>query len=302
MSDTETPSIAMKLLDELKADPKLRQLVIEEIGEKHFIKRDEFSILLKELKEQRELIAEQNVAAEKRFVAMDKRFEAMDKRFEILTEELRRQIAFSEKRFEAMDIRFEAMDKRFEAVDKRFEILTEELRRQIAFSEKRFEAVDKRFEAVDKRFEVVINRLDDHGMQLREMKAAIGSFTSRTGIAVEETIIEVMRMAIIDAGLSSDNVSSIEKCGIRDTEGHLLDPGSKIQFDGIIRDDDVIILEIKYKPNHGDVFLFVEKAKAFAKYEKVEPVLWLIAVEIQERILDIAERNNIKVVYSRIVR
>ncbi|MBE7438865.1 MAG: hypothetical protein HS115_10455 [Spirochaetales bacterium] len=66
------------------------------------VTKDDFRLLIEEMRAGFQ-------AVDRRFEAVDKRFEAVDKRFDDLIHQ--------------MDKRFEAVDKRFEAMDRRFQFL-----------------------------------------------------------------------------------------------------------------------------------------------------------------------------------
>ncbi len=283
-----------KFIDTLSRNPELRRRMYEVIKPDDYVRRDEMNEILQEIKLLRQ---ESNKRFEELIETMDKRFEAVDKRFEEIISQMDKRFEAVDKRFEAVDKRFEEiisqMDKRFEAVDKRFEAVDKRFEEIISQMDKRFEAVDKRFEAVDKRFEELIK-------ELKAVKAEIGSIGGRTGIAVEKTILEVMREAIMNEGIAAETIKKIEKFSLRDKEGKFFHAGAKVEFDGIIRNDRIILLEIKYKPSKADVLYFTTKAKVFEYYEKQKPELWLIAMEIPEMVLELAELKEIKVIYSQI--
>ncbi len=87
--------IAKRILDALRREPSLREEFLEIIAPSTYVRRDELTQVLEEIRQLR-------IESNKRFEAMDRRFEAMDRRFEAMQRQM-------DERFEAMDRRFEAM-------------------------------------------------------------------------------------------------------------------------------------------------------------------------------------------------
>ncbi len=95
----------------LQTHPEYREKLAEMLSPTQFVKRDELTELLEEIKQLR---IESNQRFETLQEQMDKRFEQVDKRFEAL-------IAEMNKRFEQVDKRFEQVNKRFEQGDYKFD-------------------------------------------------------------------------------------------------------------------------------------------------------------------------------------
>ena len=118
---------ALKKLDAKEAIPSEEMVILMlKAQPNHFTHLD--SDLRNEIKHLREDMAKQFAATDKRFEDINKRFEAVDGRFAEAREDTNRRFA---------EVR-EDMNKRFEAVDKRFAEVREDMN-------KRFETMDKRF-------------------------------------------------------------------------------------------------------------------------------------------------------------
>ncbi len=160
-TDIET---AKRVLEALRRDPRLREQFFEVIEPGLYVKRDEFSELLHEIKQLRLESNERFEESRRRFEESDKRFEAMQRdsrdRFETMQQQIDRRFEESDKRFEAMQQesreRFETMqqqiDRRFEESDKRFEAMQQESRERFETMQQQ---IDRRFEESDKRFEAM---------------------------------------------------------------------------------------------------------------------------------------------------
>jgi len=128
-----------KFIHKLETDPSFRERVLNALRPDEYVRRDEFSELLEEIKQLR--------------IESQQRFEAMDKRFEEL--------------IASMNQRFEAVDKRFEAVDRRFEELIASMNQRFKEQEQRFDQkLNDLEERIDLRFEKVFQRFDEMSISL----------------------------------------------------------------------------------------------------------------------------------------
>ena len=187
--------------------------------------------------------------------AMDR----MDKRFEAVQVQM-------DKRFEAMDKRFEelidSMNKRFEAVDNRFEEL--------------IDSMNKRFEAVDKRFEGVIR-------EMKEIRVAVDSLGSRSGKALENTILELMKDQLLDNDVE---YTSIEVETLVDEEGIVFHEGYSTDIDVVAKGDEVALFEVKYKADQRDFAHFLKNAELYEKLRGKKPAkLYVVCLEIASKTL-----------------
>ncbi len=162
-NETEPIEIAKRVLAALKQDHKLRDEFIELVKPGEYVKRDELTELLDEIRNLR-------LESAQRYQAMDDRFEAlqrqMDERFTAMQKQMDERFDESNRRFEAMqkqmDERFTAMqkqmDERFDESNRRFEVLQKQMDERFTAMQKQ---MDERFAAVDKRFESMLNAMKD---------------------------------------------------------------------------------------------------------------------------------------------
>jgi len=267
---------------------------------KEFLTREEFLAAMQKMdKRFEDMLAEMN----RRFETVDKRFEAMDKRFEDMLAEMNR-------RFETVDKRFEAMDKRFEAVDKRFEDMLAEMNRRFEAVNKRFEAVDKRFEAIDKRFEAVDKRFEaliaemhqgfeESRRMYLQLRAAIDNLGARSGVSLQETILELMNTLIVKAGV---DYKQVQRKTIVDVNGDVFFQGFSTDVDVLARDGEIHLFEVKYKADQRDCDHFLKVARLFEKVEKVRPdKLYLITLEISQKTLRAIAHLPVEIIAGSVV-
>ena len=99
-------------------------------------------------------------------------------------------------------------------------------------------------------------RFEDASRERLELKAGIGTLGWRSGIALERTILKIFRRALELQGI---DVNHVEKVGIRDEQGDLFRPGTKVEFDLYIHNDEHFLFEIKYHVTKQDIDLFIAK-------------------------------------------
>ena len=168
--------------------------------------------------------------------------------------------------------RFEAIDKRFEAVDKRFEEL--------------IDSMNRKFEAIDKRFEELIN-------EIKILKIAVGTLGGREGKDFEKTILNILKKSIENRFI---DLQKIEKKRIRDKEGEIVLPGQKVEVDIFASDGRYVIIEIKFHMTKDKIISFYKKAKIVEKELGIEAEKLVIAIEIDDIALDLAEDLGIEVI------
>ncbi|MHA1728646.1 MAG: hypothetical protein ACTSWY_07920 [Promethearchaeota archaeon] len=206
---------------------------------------------------------------------MDRRFEESNKRFETL-----------QKR---MDDRFEESNKRFETLQKRMDDRFEE-------SNKRFEESNKRFEAFQKR---VDNRFNKQDLKLLEIQASVGSLGDRSGKALQETILELMREQLIRSDL---DYKKIDRETLVDKDGEIFTKNFSTDVDVVAKDDEVHLYEVKYKANRGDIFYFLERAKLYEVVKGVKPSkLYIISLEIENKLLKETAPLPITIIAGKVV-
>jgi hypothetical protein len=255
---------------------------------------------------------------------MDKRFESMDKRFESVQEQLDKRFESMDKRFESMDKRFESMDKRFESMDKRFESVQEQLDKRFESvqeqldkrfesvqeqldkrfesMDKRFESMDRRFESMDRRFESMIETINRGFEEARkdreELRTYITTVSSRAGIELEKTILNLLNDKLIKENIPS---SQIKHISLQDTEGKVYYEDYSTDIDLLVQDSKTILIEVKFHADNRDIFDFTKKAELYKiQFQKEYDELLLVSLKINQKNYEQAIKQGIKVITGNI--
>ncbi|MHA1404889.1 MAG: DUF3782 domain-containing protein [Candidatus Helarchaeota archaeon] len=171
-----------------------------------------------------------------------------------------------------MNRKFEAVDKRFEAMDKRFEEL--------------IDSMNRKFEAVDKRFEMLIN-------EIRVLKVAVGSIGDREGKAFEKTIKEILKEGVSKKFV---DIEKIEKLRVKDEKGEIVLPNQKVELDIFASNGRNVLIEVKFHMTVDKLVNFYKKAQFIEKMKGFKAEKLVIAIEIDENALDLAEDLGIDVI------
>ncbi len=264
----------------MTVDPNLIKIIEKTVEQKieKQIETVQIAVLRKEFLTREEFLEAMN--------HMDKRFESMQKQMN--------------ERFEAMDKRFEAMDKRFEAMDKRFEAMLKQMN-------ERFEAMQKqmneRFEAADKRFETLINEVSKGFEEARkdrmELRAFLSTVSSSRGIQLEKAVLELLKDKLIQEAIP---VRAIKKEYLYDKEGKFFYENYSTDIDVVIQDGKTVLIEVKSGADNRDVNDLLKKAALFkVQFNKNYDLLMLFCLEINQRNLEDAIRQGIRVIAGQIV-
>ena len=172
---------------------------------------------------------------------------------------------------ERIDKRFEAMDKRFEAMDKRFEAMQQQM--------------DKRFDGVDK--------------DLKTIRVSIDSLGERSGRALEETILELLRDQLLENHVE---YTSIEREELVDTEGKVFFSGFRTDVDVVAKGNDVALFEVKYHADQRDVAHFLKVAELYAAVHGIKPrKLYVVSLEIASKTLKAIATLPVDVIAGKVV-
>ena len=214
----------IKMLPELiRTDPEIAT-TIEGILAEHFPRRDEFGLMMDELRQSRKENKE-------RFEQVDQRFEQVDQRFEQV-----------DQRFEQVDQRFEQVDQRFEQVDQRFEEASKErlgIRRDIAQLQSTQESLRKTVEG-----------------QEAWLKFTIGDLRSEKGKSLEDVAAAGLRYGLKNPDIKAESI--LLRQDLIDTEGTVFPKGYKTEVDLVAEDNRLIVFEVKAtaKPSEVDLFAY----------------------------------------------
>lgn len=182
----------------------------------------------------------------------------------------------------------------------------EDITRSMERSDRRFEELINQMnegfkEAREERLEIIKqmnNRFTHVDKQLNTLNVTIGSLGGRSGIALENTILEIMNEELIKENIHSNKINKellVDKDGIVFTKDYSTD------IDILIEDDKTILIDVKYIPDNRDVFHFLRIAELFTKLKKPYDQLIIIALEMKKIHVEYANQQNIKVIAGKIV-
>ncbi len=220
---------------------------------------------------------------------------------------LRKEFLTREEFLEAMN----RMDKRFESMQKqmneRFESMQKQMNERFEAADKRFESMQKqmneRFEAADKRFEALINEVTKGFEEARkdrmELRAFLSTVSSSRGIQLEKAVLELLKDKLIQEAIP---VSAIKKEYLYDKEGTLFYENYSTDIDVVIQDGKTVLIEVKSGADNRDVNDLLKKASLFkVQFNKNYDLLMLFCLEINQRNLEDAIRQGIRVIAGQII-
>jgi hypothetical protein len=259
--DMDVNELANKILKAIGDDNQKRATLIGLLVSDVATKQD-FAVILTELKEMRKASDERFEMMDKRFEASEKRFEMIDKRFEAIESELKAMREESERRFEATEKRFEATDKRFEAIDKRFEEQREDFHLSLRLS---IEALNK---------------------SLTEKISALGS---RWGIMAEDTFSVALKEILSKAGFV------VTKWRKTDSNAAFFLKPRDAEIDILIKNGKRIAVEVKSTINIGDIEIFEKTVQFYEKSESVKiDEKFMVGIHLRKEVDEYASKLGIK--------
>ena len=202
----------------LEHDPQFIRF-IENIISKKAVRRDEWDVLLREIKQFREDFEYHSDRTEQKFTDIDKRFEQVDKRFE-------------------------QVDKRFEQVDKRLDTLDQDIRTARADLTQKID---------DLRADLTGQMSD-----LRDwVEIVVGGFQNRAGKNLENVVAGALRIGLERPDISEEHIRLRQK--LVDVNGDIFKPGKQKEVDIIAHNGEWLVFEIKSTPDMDDVDEFADK-------------------------------------------
>jgi hypothetical protein len=256
----------IKLIKFLKSHPKYRDQLAELFDPGEFVRRDELTTLLEEIKQLR--------------IESDKRFNDSNKRFDALQQQIDKNAKDTNKRFDALQ---QQIDKNARDTDKRFNAMQEQM-------DKRFDAMqeqmDKRFNAfqeqMDKRFDKVFERFDEFSIALGHDFEEFNSLWLQDYLRVQ--------------GFPK---LKIKKVTIYDENYEVFPDSTEVELD-VFNEKPFIIGEITaITKNIDKVNLFLRKVEFMKKRNKTDPQLFYVTYgfkpQIRDKALELLEKANVKV-------
>ncbi|QGA53860.1 hypothetical protein GFS03_04340 [Sulfolobus sp. E5-1-F] len=235
-----------------------------------------------------------------------KRIEELTRRVEELAKRIEEHSKILEehsKRIEELAKRVEEHSKILEEHSKRIEELTkrvEEHSRILEEHSKRIEELTRRVEELAKRIEEHSKILEEHSKRIEELtkaflklKVSFESFTSRAGIHVQRTLMELYKEALKLHGVDPSSV----KHGYIVDEVGVIEKGRKFEVDFYETNDEIRLFEVK---NLGDTDgieqLIVRKKILESKGTKKQIKMYLVCNSIPKKVLLKAKKEGIIVI------
>ncbi|QGA69671.1 hypothetical protein GFS33_10560 [Sulfolobus sp. E11-6] len=220
-----------------------------------------------------------------------------------LLEEHSKRIEELAKRVEEHSRILEEHSKRIEELAKRVEELAKRIEEHSKILEehsKRIEELAKRVEELAKRIEEHSKILEEHSKRIEELtkaflklKVSFESFTSRAGIHVQRTLMELYKEALKLHGVDPSSV----KHGYIVDEVGVIEKGRKFEVDFYETNDEIRLFEVK---NLGDTDgieqLIVRKKILESKGTKKQIKMYLVCNSIPKKVLLKAKKEGIIVI------
>jgi len=215
--------------------------------------------------------------------------------------ELLERFARLEERQQKLEERFSELAERQQKLEERFA----ELENRFAELEKRFAELEERFAELEERFarlEERIVKLEEKVVKLEagvaELKIALGSFGRRLGRDLEKTVLNIYRDQASKLGIDPEKVSRFT---YRDREGLLGVKGAVYEFDVVIQEDGIVVLEVKSLVELDDVEWFYEKVVKAEKILGRVKRRVVVAVNIAKDAVERAKELSVDVIYGAVV-
>ncbi len=197
-------------------------------------------------------------------------------------------LAKVEERLEEHDKKFVTIEERLEEHDKKFNAILEELLIH-----------RKKLEDHDKMFNLIFEELKGLKLVTDEISVTIGSITRRYGKDLEKTILKIYKDQLIQMGINPDNAKRFKYI---DKEGKYGIKGKEYEFDIVVSDDAIDVIEVKTHASKDDVEWFNDKVER-VKSEFGKPLKRkvMVAVHIDEDALDRANELGISAIYGHVI-
>jgi hypothetical protein len=161
------------------------------------------------------------------------------------------------------------------------------------------ERMDKRFEAMDKRFEAVYKRFDGVDKELKTIRVSIDSLGERSGRALEETILELLRDQLVENHV---DYTSIDREELVDVDGKVFYSGFRTDVDVVAKGAIITLFEIKYRADQRDVAHFLKVVELYEVVHGVKPSkLYVVSLEIASKTLKAIATLPVEVIAGKVV-
>ncbi|MFN4337406.1 MAG: DUF3782 domain-containing protein [Candidatus Nitrosocaldus sp.] len=140
-------------------------------------------------------------------------------------------------------------------------------------------------------------------VSVKEVKVSIGSLGNRMGRDMERMVLNIYRDQLMQLGIDQDKALRFEYI---DREGLYGLKGKRYEFDIVITNSHIDIMEVKSHTKEEDVVVFYEKVNSIRQvieqmYRAEVRRLIVVTVHIDKEAVDKANELGIECVYGNIV-
>ena len=257
--------IKEKFIELVKTDEEFRLLLIGALSS-GLMTKTEYHRLIEEIKNLREDFNKGFFELREEMLRLREDF---NKRFEAYEREMAELRKETIKLHEELARLREDFNKRFEAHEREIRNLWEELKKLREDMQRGFERVDKQFE---------------------RMHRLIGVLGGRWGVKAERAF----RDAIIDL-VEQAVGAKVKRIVLHDDTGMVYGEPSDIEIDLAIQNKRHILVEIKSRIRKSDVTELLRIGELYKKEFNVDPLLYIVAPEIDRTAYEFAIKKDIKV-------
>ncbi|MDT7876879.1 MAG: DUF3782 domain-containing protein, partial [Sulfolobaceae archaeon] len=159
--------------------------------------------------------------------------------------------------------------------------------------EQHSKAIEKLEKAVDQHSKVI------EGLQkeMTKLSTEIGGFTSRAGKAIERTILNIYKEALLLHGVDPTNVKHGK---IKDTLG-VVDKDKEFEVDFYETDDYVYVFEVKNYADEAVLEQMRNRVKLFSALYKKPVKFFIVANYVEKSVKEEAEKEGATVIASYVI-
>ncbi|MGV9171696.1 MAG: hypothetical protein ACOC44_12150 [Promethearchaeia archaeon] len=163
----------------------------------------------------------------------------------------------------------------------------------------RFEAMNER---MDKRFESLIEQMNkgfEEGRKDRqELRVTISSVSSRSGVKLEELILNMLNEKLIQENIQKSNIARKD---LVDQEGQVYYENYRTDVDVVVQDGKTLLMEVKSTADNRDVFDLIKKGELYKlQTGKQYDGLFLLCLEINRTNFEQAIKQGVRVIAGEI--
>ncbi|MDT7886888.1 MAG: DUF3782 domain-containing protein [Thermoproteota archaeon] len=188
----------------------------------------------------------------------------------------------------------EEHSKRFEEHDKKFDVIVQELK-ELRKTTNELILILSEVSKILKEHSVI---LKEHTKYINDLRSAVGSLGRRMGLDLEKLIFSIYREQLKQIGIDEEK---IRKFKYIDVEGRFGKKDRIYEFDILVSDDYVDVIEVKSSVSIDDVEWFEEKVERMTPLLKNVRRKIIVATNIDKEALELCNKIGIKVIYGVIV-